>query len=257
MVGGAGQRAGGDHQEALAVGDRFVGLELVRGDEAFDLVVLAGRLQVLADRQEIDIGGAQVVHQLQHLVALLAEADHDARFGEHGGIEFLHPLQQPDGMEVAGARADRQIVAGDRFHIVVEDIGLGGDDALQGARLLQEVRRQDFDRRCRRSGADRPDHLFEMFGAAVLEIVTVDRGDDDVAEAHFLDRLGDVLRLGHIERVRFAGGDIAEGAGRVQISPMIMKVACFLSQHSPIFGQPASSQTVTSLCSFTIARVSA
>ena len=26
---------------------------------------------------------------------------------------------------------------------------------------------------------------------------------------------------------------------------MIMKVACFFSQHSPIFGQPASSQTVT------------
>src|SRR5262249_1413324 len=31
---------------------------------------------------------------------------------------------------------------------------------------------------------------------------------------------------------------------RVQVSPMIMKVACFLSQHSPIFGQPASSHTV-------------
>ena len=26
---------------------------------------------------------------------------------------------------------------------------------------------------------------------------------------------------------------------------MIMKVACFFSQHSPILGQPASSQTVT------------
>jgi hypothetical protein len=43
---------------------------------------------------------------------------------------------------------------------------------------------------------------------------------------------------------------------RVQISPMIMKVACFLSQHSPMLGQPASSHTVTSLCSFTMARVS-
>jgi hypothetical protein len=50
---------------------------------------------------------------------------------------------------------------------------------------------------------------------------------------------------------------LQKAQARVQISPMIMKVACFLSQHSPIFGQPASSQTVTSLCSFTIARVSA
>ena len=42
-------------------------------------MVLAGRLQVLADGQEIDVGGAQVVHELEHLVPLLAESDHDAR----------------------------------------------------------------------------------------------------------------------------------------------------------------------------------
>jgi len=44
---------------------------------------------------------------------------------------------------------------------------------------------------------------------------------------------------------------------RVHVSPMIMNVACFFSQHSPILGQPASSQTVTSPCSLTIARVAA
>ena len=44
---------------------------------------------------------------------------------------------------------------------------------------------------------------------------------------------------------------------RVQVSPMIMKVACFFSQHSPMLGQRASSQTVASLCSRTIARVAA
>ena len=43
---------------------------------------------------------------------------------------------------------------------------------------------------------------------------------------------------------------------RVQVSPMIIMVACFLSQHSPIFGQPASSHTVTSPLDFTISRVS-
>jgi len=50
---------------------------------------------------------------------------------------------------------------------------------------------------------------------------------------------------------------LQKAQARVQISPMIMKVACFLSQHSPMFGQPASSQTVTSLLSLTIERVSA
>ena len=38
---------------------------------------------------------------------------------------------------------------------------------------------------------------------------------------------------------------------------MIMKVACFFSQHSPMLGQPASSHTVTSLFSRTMRFVSA
>ena len=38
---------------------------------------------------------------------------------------------------------------------------------------------------------------------------------------------------------------------------MIMKVACFLSQHSPMLGQFASSQTVTSLLALMMALVSA
>ena len=42
----------------------------------------------------------------------------------------------------------------------------------------------------------------------------------------------------------------------VQVSPMIMKVACFFDQHSPILGQPASSHTVTRPFSRTIALVS-
>jgi glycine/D-amino acid oxidase-like deaminating enzyme len=54
MVRPAGERAGGDHQEAFDIGDRFVGLELFRRDEAHHLMVLAGRLQVLADSHEVD-----------------------------------------------------------------------------------------------------------------------------------------------------------------------------------------------------------
>ena len=50
---------------------------------------------------------------------------------------------------------------------------------------------------------------------------------------------------------------LQKAQARVQVSPMIMKVACFLSQHSPILGQPASSHTVTRPFSLTILRVSA
>ena len=57
----AGQRARRHQQEALGLSDRRIGLELVRGNEADHRMVLFGRLQVLPDRQEIDIGGAQIV----------------------------------------------------------------------------------------------------------------------------------------------------------------------------------------------------
>jgi hypothetical protein len=43
---------------------------------------------------------------------------------------------------------------------------------------------------------------------------------------------------------------------RVQISPMIIMVACPWAQHSPTLGQPASSQTVTRRFSRTIRAVS-
>ena len=49
---------------------------------------------------------------------------------------------------------------------------------------------------------------------------------------------------------------LQKAQARVQVSPMIMKVAWRFDQHSPILGQPASSQTVTRPCSRTIALVS-
>src|SRR5262249_18517995 len=78
MVRGARQRGGRDHRKTLRVGDRLQRLEFVGRHVADHRVVLAGRLQVLSDGEEIDPGRAQVVHHLENLVALLAEPHHDA-----------------------------------------------------------------------------------------------------------------------------------------------------------------------------------
>ncbi len=53
----------------------------------------------------------------------------------------------------------------------------------------------------------------EMLGAAVSEVVAVDRGDDDMLQAQLCDRFGDILRLVRIERAGHAGLHVAEGAG--------------------------------------------
>ena len=130
------------------------------------MMLLRG-LKVLADRHEIDIRRAKVVHQLQHLVPLLAKPHHDAGLREDGGIDLLHALQQADRVEIARAGPNRQIIGRHRFQIVVEDVRPGRDDDFQCAILAQEIRRQDFDRSLRRGAADRMDDVGEMLSAAV------------------------------------------------------------------------------------------
>ena len=102
-----------------------------------------------------------------HLVPLLAEADHDAGFGEDLRVELLHALQQPHRMEVARAGTHRDVKRGHGFEVVVEDVGLGGHDLFKRALLAQEIRRQDFNGRAGAGRADGADHIGEMLRAAV------------------------------------------------------------------------------------------
>ena len=50
---------------------------------------------------------------------------------------------------------------------------------------------------------------------------------------------------------------LQKAQARVQVSPRIMTVACFFDQHSPMFGQAASSHTVVRLFDRISARVAA
>ncbi len=52
-----------------------------------------------------------------------------------------------------------------------------------------------------------------MLGAAIGQIVAIDRSDHHMVEAELGDGVGDVLRLVRIERRGNAGGHVAEGAG--------------------------------------------
>src|SRR3954468_11591243 len=72
------QRRRRHHQKALGEGDRLQRLEFVRRHEPYYRVMLAGRLQILADGEEVDAGRTEIVHHLQHFVSFLAETDHDA-----------------------------------------------------------------------------------------------------------------------------------------------------------------------------------
>jgi hypothetical protein len=126
------------------------------------------------------------------------------------GSSSLTRLQRD---EVARARPDRRVEPRHRLQIVVEHVRPRLDHDLQRALLVLEVGGQDLDRRLRRRGPHRVDHVGEVLRPAVGQVVAVDRGDDDVIEAELGTGLGDVLRLVGVELVGPAGGDVAERAG--------------------------------------------
>ena len=56
--------------------------------------MLERRLEILPDGDKIYICRAHIIHDLMHRLAVLAQTDHNARFGKHCGIKLLDPLQQ-------------------------------------------------------------------------------------------------------------------------------------------------------------------
>ena len=176
--------------------------------------MLARRLQILADGEEIDVGRAQIVHHLQHLVALLAEADHDAGLGEQRRVELLGALQQPQRSEIARARPHGQIFRRHGLEIVVEDVG-------PAPRPRSRARRP-----CAGSPASAPRSSSPARRARMAAIV---RGEMRAPPSARSSRSTEVtttwlrpslatasatrVRLARIERAGQAGAHIAEGAG--------------------------------------------
>ena len=93
-----------------------------------------------------------------------------------------------------------------------------------------------------RSSADR---VREDVGAAVGQIVAGDRGDHHVLQARAAGCASATRRgSSSSNQVGRPVLTLQKPHARVQVSPRIMIVAVRWSQHSPMFGQWASSQTV-------------
>ena len=129
------------------------------------------------------------------------------------GIALLHPVEQAQRVVVARPRPDRAIEPRHGLEIVVVDVGPGIDDLLERAGLAQEVRGQHLDRGLGRGRADAPDAGRELKGAAVGQVVAIDRGDHDVLETELAQRLGQMQGLLRIDAPGQPRLDVAEAAG--------------------------------------------
>ena len=168
--------------------------------------------------------------------ALLAQADHQARLGEHRRIDLLDPVEQAQRMRNSARPAARSIKPRHGFEIVVEHIGPGRDHASIAPSLR---RKSGVSTSIVVSGAA----ARSRYGAANWrrrrrQIVAIHRGDDDVREAELRHRLGDMLRLMRIERAGQPGRDVAEAAGAGADAPRIITVACLASSTRRYSGRP-------------------
>jgi hypothetical protein len=95
-----------------------------------------------------------------------------------------------------------------------------------------------------------------VLGAAVRQVVAVHARDHHVAQAELGHRLRHPPRLVRVKGAGMPVATLQKEQARVQVSPMIIMVAWRCDQHSPMFGQAASSHTVTRRLSRISARVS-
>src|SRR5207248_9812191 len=123
---------------------------------------------------------------------------------------------KPEGAVVARlAAAHLAVQPADGLDVVVEDVRPRADHRLE--RLLfhaEEVRREDLDRRLGELRLQRADRRRVVSGALVLDVVTVDRGDHDVLQAHLLRGLSEAQGLERVDRLtRPARVDVAVATG--------------------------------------------
>ena len=152
--------------------------ELVGRVVALQRQVLPRRSQVLADRQNVAVDGAQVAEGLQQLLACLAEPDHDRALGMHRVTEALRHLLCPanhlERTVVAGALAHRALQPLHGFNVVVKDVG--GRLHHGEERLLAPVKvgNQHLDAGARGKATQLTNRLGEDAGAAVGKVVAGD-----------------------------------------------------------------------------------
>ena len=182
--------------------------EFVGVDVAADLQVLLAGREVLAEGQDRQAELAERDDDLADFVELLAEPEHHAGLGQRAG--FTGVAEHGEAAIVAGLDADLATQARHRLEVVGEHVGRGPQDRVDLVELALEVGHQHLDGHRGRvvmTGFERarPDAR-----ATVVEVVTIDRGDDGVLELELGEDRRDSLGLALVDRQRPPGRDVAE-----------------------------------------------
>ena len=168
----------------------------LRRDVLDDVELLAFRLQVLADRDDLDVRFVEPLQHVDDFVAPLAEAEHEAGLGRDRRVDPFRFAQDRQRALETRAGTDEVVEPRNRLDVVIEVVGLAPRRRCAPIRSCRE----------NRTSAPRPPHPAapraapaiverELLRAAVVEIIARDARDDDVPQPHPLRRLGHRSRL--------------------------------------------------------------
>ena len=125
---------------------------------------------------------------------------------------LVRARQELQRLRVARVGPDAPVEAGDGFGVVIQNLRRLVQDGVEGIPVAAEVRDQHLDGAARVALADRADRGGELRGAAVGQVVAVDRGDDGVRETQLPRGLGDARGLVGVDGSGLALADGAEAA---------------------------------------------
>ena len=173
--------------------------------------MVGGGPQILADGDDVDPNGGQVVQRLAQLVVGLAHPHDDGALGDQP--RFLGCGQHPQGAGVGSGRAGGPLQAGHRFNVVVGHVGPGLEDDRQGGRITFAVGKENLHGATRGQGPDGGDGGGEPAGSTVGQIVAGHRRHYREAQAHGGHGLGHPGRLAQIEGKGLGGVHQTEATG--------------------------------------------
>ena len=134
MIARADERAAGDFEESQRARHPPQFVEFVGRKIADDRKVPGRGLKILPQGHEVAADRAEVGQGFDDLLGCLAEAEHEPALGQDARARGLHVAQDLEAEVVLALAADMLLEPGNRLEVVVEDLGAGGEDDVDGNR---------------------------------------------------------------------------------------------------------------------------
>src|SRR5215472_4002752 len=157
--------------------------------------VLRRRTQILPDRQQVTLRGAQIPHGLNDLLWLFTKAYHQPGLRAHRRVQVLDTLEQLQRALVLRLWTYFVVETRDAFHVVIQYVRLRLDHLCQGLPVALEIGNEHLYTALRHMPLDGPNSRSEDVTPAVQHIIAVHRGNHRITQTQRRYRLSDSLGL--------------------------------------------------------------